>query len=335
MRCPSCHSENPAGARICGQCGALLVAPAAVVPPVASPVPPVDDAVVDLANNADLASGSGPSVLPRPPHLQAFVDGALPRFMQDARLVGVAAAGSWITGQMDMYSDLDLWIAVAPEHEAQVARERHAIAASLGPPLLAAFTGEHVGEPRLLIALYGPPPVHVDLKFVTDSQLDQRVENGLILWQRDGALDTALRRAAPAWPQPDPQWIEDRFWVWVHYGAAKLGRGELFECLDMLAALRAIVFGPLIARDGGHRAAGVRRLEQMAPGLVPALEATVGDHTPRGCAAALRASVALYRQLRGDAPALVRRTSAEAASLEYLAQIESAGRSPGPGSKLA
>jgi len=30
----------------------------------------------------------------------------------------------------------------------------------------------------------------------------------------------------------------------------------------------------------------------------------------------------LYRQLRGDTPALVRRTSAEAASLDYLAQIE-------------
>ncbi|HVD88325.1 MAG TPA: hypothetical protein VNB91_05460 [Jatrophihabitantaceae bacterium] len=84
------------------------------------------------------------------------------------------------------------------------------------------------------------------------------------------------------------------------------------------------MFGPLIARDGGHRAAGVRRLEQMAPGLVPALEATVGDHTAHGCAAALRASAALYRQLRGDAPALVRRTSAEAASLDYLAQIEAA-----------
>ncbi len=90
----------------------------------------------------------------------------------------------------------------------------------------------------------------------------------------------------------------------------------------MLAAMRAIVFGPLIAHGGGHRAAGVRRLEQMAPGLVPALEATIGDHTPHGCAAALRASVALYRRLRDDTSALVRRTSAEAAGLDYLAQIE-------------
>jgi Nucleotidyltransferase domain len=265
-----------------------------------------------------------------PRHVRPYVEAVIAAIQADPRVVGLTAGGSAATGTMDEFSDLDLVVVCRDEHQPELLRDAPAFAASLGP-LLACFTGEHVGEPRLLIALYGPPPVHVDLKFVADSQLDQRVEDGLILWQRDGALDAALRRAVPTWPQPDPQWIEDRFWVWIYYGATKLGRGELFECLDVLAALRAIVFGPLIARDGGHRAAGVRRLEQMAPGLVPALEATVGDHTPRGCAAALRASVALYRQLRGDAPALVRRTSAEAASLDYLAQIESAGRSSRPG----
>ena len=269
-----------------------------------------------------------------PRHVRPYIEAVIAAIQADPRVVGLTAGGSAATGTMDEFSDLDLVVVCRDEHQPELLRDAPAFAARLGP-LLACFTGEHVGEPRLLIALYGPPPVHVDLKFVADSQLDQRVEDGLILWQRDGALDAALRRAVPAWPQPDPQWIEDRFWVWIHYGATKLGRGELFECLDVLAALRAIVFGPLIARDSGHRAAGVRRLEQMAPGLVPALEATVSDHTPRGCAAALRASVALYRQLRGDAPVLVRRTSAEAASLDYLAQIESAGRSSGSGSKLA
>ena len=33
-------------------------------------------------------------------------------------------------------------------------------------------------------------------------------------------------------------------------------------------------------------------------------------------------SVALYRQVRGDALALARRTSTEATSLDYLAQVE-------------
>src|SRR5262249_22281445 len=90
----------------------------------------------------------------------------------------------------------------------------------------------------------------------------------------------------------------------------------------MLAALRGMVFGPLIAQARGRRAAGVRRIEQMAPDLVPALAGTVGDHPPHGCAAARRASGGLYRPVRGDAPGLVRPTRAETASLDYLAKIE-------------
>jgi hypothetical protein len=263
-----------------------------------------------------------------PPHARPLAETIIAATQADPRIVGLTVGGSAATGTMDDFSDLDFVVVCRDEHQADLLRDAPGFAAGLGP-LLACFTGEHVGEPRLLITLFGPPPVHIDLKFVAERDLDQRVEDGLVLWQRDDALDAALRRTTAVWPQPDPQWIEDRFWVWIHYGAAKLGRGELFECLDMLAALRAMVFGPLIAHAVGHRAAGVRRLEQTAPDLVPALEATVGDHTPHGCAAALRASARLYRQLRGDDAGLVRRTSAETASLDYLAQIEA--RLPVPG----
>jgi hypothetical protein len=255
-----------------------------------------------------------------PPQARPFIDAVVAAAQTDPRIVGLTIGGSAAEGTMDEFSDLDFVVVGRDKHQPALLREAAHFAARLGP-LLASFTGEHVGEPRLLIALYGPPLLHVDLKFVADSDLDQRVEDGRVLWQRDGTLDVALRRATPAWPGPDPQWIEDRFWVWIHYGAAKLGRGELFECLDALAFLRSVVFGPLIARARGHRASGVRRLEQLAPDLVDALAATIGDHSPRGCAAALRAAVDLYRELRDD-DGLLRRGAAEAASLDYLAEIE-------------
>jgi hypothetical protein len=50
--------------------------------------------------------------------------------------------------------------------------------------LLAAFTGEHVGEPRLLICLFADPLMHVDLKFISLGQLSSRVEDPVILWER-------------------------------------------------------------------------------------------------------------------------------------------------------
>jgi predicted nucleotidyltransferase len=256
-----------------------------------------------------------------PEPVRPLVEAAIAAAAADPRVVGLLAGGSAADGGMDEFSDLDLVVVCRDDDQVSLLREAPAFAARLGP-LLSAFTGEHVGEPRLLLCLYGPPLLHVDLKFVADRELDRRVEDGRILWQRDGALDAALARTSAVWPSTDPQWIEDRFWTWIHVGAAKTGRGELFHCLEVLAFLRRTVFGPLIAQRHGERANGVRRLEQIAPDLVPALAATIGDHTARGCTGALRAAVDFYQPLRGEPPTVERRTAAESATLAYLAEIE-------------
>lgn len=260
-----------------------------------------------------------------PEWADAFVGRAIGVLRDDPRWLGLLAGGSAVTGGMDEFSDLDLVLVCRPEDHPALLREAPETAARLGP-VLAGFTGEHVGEPRLLIVLYGPPPVHVDLKLVAEPDLDHRVEDGLVLWQRDGALDRALTRAAARWPGPDRQWIEDRFWIWVHYAATKIGRGELFECLDALGFLRDTVFGPLLAVAHGQRPQGVRRVERYAPEWVPALRATLGDHSAAGCVAAVRAAIDLYRRLREDAPAgLVRRADAERVSVDFLDAV-AAGR---------
>ena len=130
---------------------------------------------------------------------RAFVERALPVFRADARLAGVAAGGSFITGEMDQHSDLDL-VVVSPSDSAdEVLRDGSEIARRLGP-LLAAFPGDHVGEPRLLICLYGPPLLHVDLKFLSADEFRHRIEDPAILWDRDGALRSVLSRStASSW----------------------------------------------------------------------------------------------------------------------------------------
>ncbi|HVX42383.1 MAG TPA: nucleotidyltransferase domain-containing protein [Mycobacteriales bacterium] len=174
------------------------------------------------------------------------LDRLLGRLAEDDRVVGVTAGGSAVTGTMDEYSDLDLVVVCRPGAGAAVRAGIADVAAAAGP-LLASFTGEHVGEPRLTIALYGPPALHVDLKTIEVADLSERVEDGVILWERADDLRTAMAASPARWPDPDPQWIEDRFWVWVHYGATKIARGEFFECLDALSLLRSAALGPLIA----------------------------------------------------------------------------------------
>ncbi len=252
-----------------------------------------------------------------------FLGRVLERLKTDDRIVGVALGGSYLTRSMDEFSDLDFVVACEPGTYAEVLAQRPTIAAGLGP-LLAAFTGEHVGEPRLLICLYGPPLLHVDFKFVSLADVAVRVEDPDILWQRDGRLAAALAAGAARFPVPDVQWIEDRFWIWLHYGAAKVGRGELFEAIDFLGFLRGQVLGPLALAARGARPTGVRKLETSTPDLAARMQRTLASYDRRSCLSALREAAQIYRDLRAtlDGAALRLNRQAEAAALTYLAEME-------------
>jgi hypothetical protein len=246
-----------------------------------------------------------------------FLQRSIDQLKNDQRLVGVAAGGSFITDSMDEFSDLDFVIAVEPAHQAEVMSERMDIAASLGK-LLAAFTGEHVGEPRVLICLYEAPLLHVDLKFVSLDDVATRVEDPVVLWERDERLSSALAHGKAEYPTRSTQWIEDRFWIWVHYATARIARGELFEAIDFLAFLRGAVLGPLALARAGARPTGVRKIETIAPAFALELQRTIATHDASDCLRAMRACVELYRSLT-PRKSLER---VEDAAMEYLAEVE-------------
>jgi hypothetical protein len=219
---------------------------------------------------------------------------------------------------MDQFSDLDLVIVAEEQEYAVLSLEREALAASLGK-LLASFTGEHVGEPRLLICLYEEPLLHVDLKLVTLEDLAERVEDPAVLWQRDARVERALAVGVAEYPSPDARWLERRFWVWVHYTAAKIGRGELFDALHSLDYLRCVVLGPLGLQQAGARPSGVRRVETAAPELARRLQATVSKYDAADCLRALRACVDVYRWLRAESTA--NPSAVEQAVLAYVHEV--------------
>lgn len=154
----------------------------------------------------------------------------------------MAAGGSWISGEMDEYSDLDL-ILITKEKITGNKEQMLQYAKSFGD-LISGFTGEHVDEPRVLICLYDNPLLHVDIKFLTLPELYDRVENPAVLFERNKQLSEIIKLTNAVWPQPDFQWIEDRFWTWVHYACLKIGRGELMEAFDFLSFLRMTVLSP-------------------------------------------------------------------------------------------
>ena len=257
-----------------------------------------------------------------PDRHRTFLSSTIDQLQRDIRIVGIAAGGSFLADSMDEFSDLDLVIAVEPNRYESVMDERRHIAGSLGQ-LLVAFTGEHVGEPRLLICLYdGVSLLHVDFKFVALPDAAKRIEDPFVLWERDGRFTRALREGIAEYPAPGFQWIEDRFWVWIHYATTKVGRGELFEALDALSFIRVTVLGPLVLRKAGARPSGVRRIEGFAPEDSHHLEATLAGHHALECLGALRACADFYRTLRANTAGIECRDAAEQAAMRYLLEME-------------
>jgi predicted nucleotidyltransferase len=239
--------------------------------------------------------------LPLPPGAPEFLERLTAAAPADPRVAGVLLGGSVARGGADAYSDLDVVLVCRDKHASRgITAALPRFAASIGS-LLSCFRGDHVGHPELLISLYGPE------------------KSPVVVWQRDEALAAALATPAARAEQADRRWIEDRFWVWVHYIAAKVARGELLEALDGLALLRARVLGPLIAERHGRPPNGTRRLEQIDPELARRLGATVGATSARACLDALDEAVRLYEELRIPEGLLVHAEAAEVAKA-YVAE---------------
>ncbi|GGK56111.1 aminoglycoside 6-adenylyltransferase [Rufibacter glacialis] len=215
----------------------------------------------------------------------------------DSNVIGLAVGGSWLTNELDEFSDLDL-VLVTKEKVSGSKDHMLAYAQKLGN-LLSGFTGEHVGEPRVLICLYDKPLLHVDIKFLTLDEFQTRVETPTLLLDPQGQLQEVLNNSTAQFPYPDYQWIEDRFWIWVHYALLKIGRGENLEAYDFFGFLRMVVFGPLLHIKNGNLPRGVRKVERhLHQQDLALLQQTIPQYNRQALLDSLHHAVDLYRKLR-------------------------------------
>ena len=252
-----------------------------------------------------------------------FADKVVEIVKQDANVIGLAVAGSWITDEIDEYSDLDI-ILITKNKIADDKKKMLDYARSFGD-FISGFTGEHVGETRVLICLYDNPLLHVDIKFLTLPEFYDRVENPVILFERNNQLTDILNSTKAEWPQPDFQWIEDRMWTWVHYIATKVARGEYFECLDGLGYIRAKVLAPLLQIKSKTAVRALRKVENKLnlPDLED-LKITVAQYSKASILKALDNSISVYRMLRRKlfTDKVQLQARAEKRSMEYLKKIK-------------
>ncbi|QDH79855.1 nucleotidyltransferase domain-containing protein [Echinicola soli] len=226
-----------------------------------------------------------------------FADKAKTILEPDDNVIGLAVAGSWLTNEIDEFSDLDLILVT----KQKISNDKNLMldyAKRLGN-FLSGFTGDHVGEPRLLICLYDNPLLHVDIKFVTLDEFHTRIETPTLLIDKNGQLEKAISNSQAKFPYPDYQWIEDRFWTWTHYVLLKIGRGEYLEAYDFMGFFRMVVFGPLLHIKNGNLPRGVRKVEiDLESEDLAKLKLTIPAYERQSLLNSLRSAVSLYRQLR-------------------------------------
>jgi hypothetical protein len=252
-----------------------------------------------------------------------FADKVVEIVKSDANVIGLAVAGSWITEEMDEFSDVDL-ILITKKKVSDDKEKMLTYARNFGD-FISGFTGEHVGEPRVLICLYDNPLLHVDIKFLTLPEFYDRIENPVILFERDHQLTDVIKSTKAEWPAADYQWIEDRMWTWVHYIASKAARGEYFECLDGLGYMRAKVLAPLLQVKSKTAVRGLRKVEKkLTPADLEDLKITVAQYSKASVLKALDNSVSVYRMLRRKLfnDEVLLQAKAEKKSMEYLKKVK-------------
>lgn len=226
-----------------------------------------------------------------------FAEKAAAIVKDDPSVIGLAVAGSWLDDELDEFSDLDLVLVTKEKTGGH--KEKMMAWARRFDHFISGFTGEHVGEPRLLICLYDNPLLHVDIKFLTLKEFETRVENPVILFEREHLLTEVISKTEPHWPEPDFQWMEDRFWTWVHYACMKIGRGELMEAYDFLSFLRQTVLAPLLQFKNKKKIRGVRKVEtQLSPADMESLKITVAQYNKAAVIKALDNCISIYKTLR-------------------------------------
>ena len=248
------------------------------------------------------------------------INAVIARAAADPRFMGVSLSGSGAEDNLDDYSDLDFILAIHPDHFDAVMQERTHFAEQIGT-LLTNFTGEHVGEPRLLICLFAVPQLlHVDMKFVSLPDVSQRVDTPVVLWERKENLLSQYYQNDAHSPLPSLQWFEDRFWVWLHYGATKLVRGEHLECHALIGFVGETVIGPLAKVNSGFEANGLRRLETQVPDVAATLSTSLHCSDAKSLGDGLGTLAALYLQLRNnhvDISMLTCRSQAQDAAMQF------------------
>jgi hypothetical protein len=151
--------------------------------------------------------------------------------------------GSLAAGQVDYFSDIDLYAFVWDDDFESAFAEREAIANSWGSVLFH-YLGDHMPAGKYQLIVWYEGPLHLDLMFRKwpETAPHWKWRNSIILNDSGGVI-ARLKSESDLLQSPDLTWeqlstLNQKFWGWVAYTFGMILRGELWEALDNIAWIR-------------------------------------------------------------------------------------------------
>jgi len=209
----------------------------------------------------------------------------------------IAISGSIARGQVDRYSDIDLWYIVRDKNALDERRAQVVAALQrVGDPITT-FPATHLGIDNLVIffAVFEERVVKFDVEFVSACDFRRPIEL-IALHDPDRMFDNFLERPDS---KVDVDLAKRRATGWIWYTYTKIARGELMEASDALDAIRKLTVVPLQLYLAGVPIEGYRRIEsRLEPSALDALRKTYASKiTEDALVDALLHTAHLFRNL--------------------------------------
>jgi predicted nucleotidyltransferase len=270
------------------------------------------------------------------PEHRRLLDRAVARFHKDARVPGLLLGGSFVSGNPDFYSDLDLYIVVDDRYFLDVLAEKKPAASAAGR-VLTGFVSDHLGPggDEMYIAVYDGP-VEIDFNYLRRSTLKPswKMASRFILKDADGSVGEVIRSSAGLTPPPPSrealEVLHNKFWSWCWYVFGKIARGELWEALGGVHDIRERALVPLLEWDAGRPSEGAPRLEsRVSDQSLARLAATVSPPDAAALYRALTVEIEMFRELQARVYPRYQVTVDDRGSRDIQHAIESAWQTRG------
>ena len=205
------------------------------------------------------------------------LDRTLSLLEADARIAGAIIVGSGAVGFEDKYSDIDLCVVIAEEHDAVAVFQswRQIIEQSL--PVIHCFEAVY-GKGSYLWGFLLEGFLEMDVGFVDFDNLSARRPRWKIAFDRSGKIEAIMRSTSR---EISPPTIEKEYlrlvnsiWHFVIHVAVALERGQPLRALHYLEALRnrtVELAGLRLGLDTGH----FRQVDEMPQDILSGLEPTL------------------------------------------------------------